>query len=428
MNDTTEFPESARAVGGLIGEIAKYTMTQAPRPNYPLAFAGALAFVSHLAARRYRTRSNSRPNLMLLALAWSGTGKDAPRKTNKELARAIGIQNTIIDSFRSGEALEDTVLTTPRTLSQYDEIDALLDCIKSSRDALGVNLMSMMLTLWGESAGYHVRRRLANSGKAKVHDQTPDCVMHPHFTLFGTGVTAQVYKAISDKMATNGFFARLLVIDAGQRGEGQDTVYMPPPADLVEKCRVLCGQPQEDQKSPEDDPAWDETGYIVPSTAGADAAKLEALKDADLHYNRDEDGAENAIWNRTVEKCEKLALVFALSEHPESPVITEDHWRLARELVYYSNKCQLKTLEKYSAETDYQDIQKRVLRRIAKGRICDRALLKNSHMKHDDLIEVLDTLRASGQIIYCNEHGEEVATESGRITSAERSGLYYALP
>ena len=237
-----KFPAVLERPGGLIGDIMAYTIEQAHRPNVPLAFAGALSLVAHLGARRFRTSGNGRPNLYTLALAWSGSGKSAPRKSNIDILKACGMGRTAIEAFRSGEALQDSLLKSPRLLSQFDEVDALFDMIKKSRDSLGTNLMSEMLAVWEKSGSYMRRRQLAASGKAKVKDNTPEFVNHPHFTFFGTGVTSEVYHSISNKMAKNGFFARLIVIDGGKRGAENIVAYMPPPDSVISRCEILCGR------------------------------------------------------------------------------------------------------------------------------------------------------------------------------------------
>jgi hypothetical protein len=43
----------------------------------------------------------------------------------------------------------------------------------------------------------------------------------PHLTLFGTATPQYFYEALCQRMLTNGFFARMIVIDVGRRGSGQ---------------------------------------------------------------------------------------------------------------------------------------------------------------------------------------------------------------
>ena len=73
------------SVPGFVNELKNHTLAVAPRPNEPLAFAGALAMLAHLAGRSYVDERGSRANLYLAALAPTGMGKDEPRIVNKRL-------------------------------------------------------------------------------------------------------------------------------------------------------------------------------------------------------------------------------------------------------------------------------------------------------------------------------------------------------
>lgn len=405
----TKFPEEVLNCGGLIGEIMDYTLDQAFRPNRQLAFAGALCWVAHCMGRVYRTTANGRPNIYLLAHAWSGVGKSAPRDTNFKLAKACGMVKTVIEDFRSGEALQDAVLQSAKILSQYDEADTLFDSIKKSSDTgVGINTLGEMLKEWEKSKNFMVRRKLAASVKGRKDDQTPDMVYHPHLTLFMTGVTSEVYKSISDKMAKNGFFARLLVIDGGMRGGGKTPIYRELPPEIVERCKTLSRYQSDYTAWGQMRGDWDGTGEVIHMTMDAEDFRAAFVHDAEAHYNTEEDGVENAVWNRTVEKAEKLAMIFAASDNQDEPKMDIRHWQLARQLVEYSNAHQIEMLAKYSSETDYEDLQKRILRRLEKGITCNRALLSFLKIRNEDLREAMETLQAAGKVIFCNENGEEM--------------------
>jgi len=417
-DDYKKVPESVLNCGGLIGKIMDYTLDQSHRPNRELAFAGSLAWIAHLMGRRYRTLSNGRPNLYILGVAWSGVGKSAPRNTNFRLSKACGLMHTVVEDFRSGEALQDAVLQTPKILSQYDEVDTLFNSIKNGKDSVSTNLLGEMMKEWEKSGSFLYRRKLAASVKGRNDDKTPNVCYHPHFSLFATGVTSEVYKSISGKMAINGFFARLLIIDAGQRGVGKDPIYRDIPEDIVRDCKALCGYQEDATLWQELRHDWDGTGIIIREDESAIAFKREFKKEADEHYNVEEDGVENAVWNRTMEKATKVAMCLAGSDNPYNPIITKRHWEFARDLVMYSNTNQVKTLLRYAFESDYQDLQNRIIRRLEKGITCNRALLASLRVKNDDLREAVETLRAAGKIIFCTDKGEELAEYAKGISYA----------
>ena len=113
-------------VPGFVNELMCYTLAVSPRPNKPLAFAGALAMTAHLSGRTYRDVRGTRTNLYLAALAPSGMGKDEPRVVNKRLADGAGSLASVPDSIASGQGLEDAMAESPSLLLQCDEADTLL--------------------------------------------------------------------------------------------------------------------------------------------------------------------------------------------------------------------------------------------------------------------------------------------------------------
>lgn len=409
--------------GGLIADIARHTLSQSFTPNPVLAYSGALAAVAHLAGRRFRTAANTRPNLYVCAHGWSGVGKESPRKTNREIVKACGMIDTIGDDFRSGEAIQDALLTTAKLLCQYDEVDALFETLKKGKDTVALNIMGEMLKQWGSSASFAKRRLLANSRKGAKDDTTGKVVYHPHFTLFATGITKQMYKAISDKLAMNGFFARLIMFDAGKRTAPVVPVYQPIADDVVARCRMVCGADENPRRDLDPKDEW--TGNVVPETADAKVAAMQISAEADTQFDDEDDGARNALWSRAFEKCNRLALVLAISDEPGAPAITAEHYKLAHDIVWHSTVEQLKFLEKYGSETDYEDLQKQFLNALERGRTPHRWLLRNKlRIPSEDLRELAETLREAGRIIFCDEHGVELQpTEKGKYIK----GCYYEL-
>jgi hypothetical protein len=125
-----------------------YTLRTAPYPNTPLVFAGALAMQAHLCGRKVRNENDVRPNIYLVALADSGTGKEYPRQVNMKVAYETGQCKNIGDSFASGEGIEDCMYLNQAMLFQTDEIDGLLNSINKARDARNEMIMNVLLRMY----------------------------------------------------------------------------------------------------------------------------------------------------------------------------------------------------------------------------------------------------------------------------------------
>ena len=76
FQDPGTMSEELLSVPGFVNKLKDYTLAVSPRPNPPLAFAGALAMLTHLTGRSYVDERGSHTNLYLAALAPTAMGKD----------------------------------------------------------------------------------------------------------------------------------------------------------------------------------------------------------------------------------------------------------------------------------------------------------------------------------------------------------------
>ncbi|MBN2447718.1 MAG: bifunctional DNA primase/polymerase, partial [Phycisphaerae bacterium] len=212
--DPGPIPEHLFHVPGLVEQVMDFTLAKAPYPNVGLAFCGAMALQSYLCGRKVCDSGDLRPNLYLLALASSGTGKDFPRKVNSRVLFEIGHVAALGDKFASGEGIQDALARTSAMLFQNDEMDGVLRQINLDRENRRESIPNVLLTLYTSANDVYPMRVKAGQKEACHIDQ-------PHLTLFGTATPQYFYESLSQRMLTNGFFARLIIVDVGKRGQGQ---------------------------------------------------------------------------------------------------------------------------------------------------------------------------------------------------------------
>ncbi|RMF23073.1 MAG: DUF3987 domain-containing protein, partial [Deltaproteobacteria bacterium] len=221
--DPGPLPDGLLSVPGFIDELTDASLRDAPYPNRTMAFAGALALQALLAGRKVRDPGDNRTNLYVLALAHSSAGKDIPRKMNAAVLRAVGLSGCLAQQLASGEGVQDALAATPALLVQTDEIDTLLQSIRHAREARFESLMATLLTMYSSANSVYPMRRRANNPDPGVIDQ-------PCLVVFGTAIPNHYYAALSERMLTNGLFARMLILEAGPRGAGQEpSIPEPPP-------------------------------------------------------------------------------------------------------------------------------------------------------------------------------------------------------
>ena len=354
QDDPGLFPEALLNVPGFVGELADYTLRTAPYPQPILAFAGALSCQAFLAGRRVRDISDSRTNLYVLALANSGAGKDHPRKINQRVLLAAELHECLGDKFASGEGIEDRLFTQPSMLFQTDEIDGLMKAINRANDARHEGILNVLLKMYTSgNALYPIR--------VKAGKDAPGVIDQPSLCMLGTAVPRYYYEALSMRMLNNGFFARLLILEASKRGNGQDPCTEDLPERIVETARWWA---QYTPGGGGDLSKWHPRPTLVPETPGATTVFRDLRTEADVRYAAAEerdDPTAMAIWARAYEKARKLALIYTVSATYTNPQITETAARWAWAMVDYQTRRMLFMAAQHVAEGEFDGKCKRMV-------------------------------------------------------------------
>ena len=386
-------------VPGFISDVMAYDLATAPYPNRVLAFAGAVTLTAFLTSRKFRDSSNVMTNLYLIALANSGSGKEHPRKVNQSIAYAAGLADRIGDSFASGEGIEDAMMYHRAMLFQPDELDGVFSSITRAQDGRNEMIMNVLLKMYSASGSIYTARAKAYNSRSGSPTMRSAVCDRPCLSLFGTAVPKYLYESLNGRMLENGFFARTLIIEADARGRGQEAEYAEPPATVVETAKywgdLLPGPGNLADEHP--DPA------VVPFAPGVREMYQQYRAEADDQYAQNEDRHDlpaMAMWNRAFEKARKLALLYALSGSPESPVITPDAARWGWDLATYQTRRQLYMAERYVADNPFHQACLRLLRKLQDcgGRVPRRDMLRLLHVKVADLEQFEEYLVSTGQM------------------------------
>jgi hypothetical protein len=402
-DDPGLLPPEALRVPGFVGEVMDYCLATAPYPSQTLAFCGALALQAFLAGRKVRDPGDNRTNIYLLGLAHSSSGKDWPRKINARVLHAVGLGTGLGDRLASGEGVQDALHGTPSMLFQTDEIDGLLQSINRARDARFESIMGTLLTMYSASNSIFPMRRKAGQNE-------PGVINQPCLVLFGTAIPNHYYAALSERMLTNGLFARMLILESGPRGAGQE----PTVSDLPERVLATAKWWSDLRPGPGNLANAHPTPRVVPHTDEARALLVELRKDAEQAYGEAEgrrDAVATTVWGRTSEQTRKLALLYAVSENHEEPAIGVEAVRWASRLVMHQTKRMLFMAANHAAETPFDELALRVIRKIREapdGSLPHSVLLKRMKMDSRSFHDLIDTLVQRGDV------RAESASTSGR--------------
>lgn len=390
FEDPGALPKEFMDVPGFVNELKNHTLSVAARPNEPLAFAGAIAMLAHLTGRTYRDEHDGTTGLYLAALAPTGMGKEEPRVTNKRLAAAVGIADSVPDSIASGEALEEAIAENPALLLQCDEADSLLTAMRGS-DSRAAKLNEMVLRLFSEAKSCHAMRLTAkDKGRCRI-------IPNPHLTLFATGIPKFFYSALTTKALENGLLGRCLFIDTEEFKPLGEMNASPLPTDLVDLARQFAVQERRIV----------ETGVLKPIVVheSPDAKR----KIAEMKFNCDEItrrlmdsdlGTAAALFVRVPEKALKLALIGAISANPKNPLITAEAVSWATRLTCHLTKRMLYMSQFYVAEGKFDRLKKRFLALLAKagGQMDRTSLLRSMNIDASTFQKIVMTLHMADMI------------------------------
>jgi hypothetical protein len=359
--DPGPLPDHLLCVPGFIDEVMAYTLATAPYPERALAFCGATALQALLAGRKVRDESDNRTNLYVLGLANSGAGKDYPRKVNQRILLHIGMSDSIGDAFASGEGIEDRLFVQPSVLFQTDEIDGLMTKINLGRDARHEAIMNVLLKMYTSASSLYPIR--VKAGKE------PGIIDQPCLCIFGTAIPKHYYEALSLKMLSNGFFARMLIMETGKRGKGQDAAVRDPPESVLATARWWADFSPGEKRG--NLAVWHPIPKVVEYVPEAGNVLRAFREGAEFEYGLAEekvDQAGMAIWARANEKARRLALIHACSANYANPRITVGAARWACDFVDHQTRRMLFMAAEYVSENDFDARCKKLVATLRKWR------------------------------------------------------------
>lgn len=353
-NDPGTLPEHLLRIPGFVSEVMDHCLDTAPYPNPVMAFCGALALQAILAGRRVRDAGDNRTNLYLLGLAHSAAGKDWPRKLNVRILQSVGMGECLGERFASGEGIQDSLFLTPAMLFQTDEIDGLLQSINKSRDARHEQIMSTLLTMYSSANSVYPMRR-------KAGKESPGVINQPSLVIFGTAIPNHYYEALSERMLTNGLFARMLIFECGKRGKGQEPKIRDVPDSIIETAKWW----EDFRPGAGNLVDWNPKPVIVPHDSAATDLLVEARINAETQYDLAEEASDpvgTTVWGRVSEQTRKLALLHAISRRCRDPVIDRQAARWAIDVVEHQSRRMLFMAGSHVSRNDFDAMAKEVVR------------------------------------------------------------------
>jgi hypothetical protein len=309
---------------GVLRKVSQYILDTARIPVPEFATIAAITFLSAFFGRRYVTPSELGLNIYMAGIAGPGFGKDHPRRVIEILGHGAGMGHLIgPNDVTSDSAIEKVVRRRPCFVMPFDEIGLVLQAMNDKNASWARSVRKSLLELYSKSTAVWSGKEKADDKK----DSSGNPVWFPTVSVLGMSTPTEFYSGITEKNLSDGFMARLTVIEAKtapKRKRSGSTLKTP--AALVASL----------QKAYESVPS--STGNLL-NSAARDAKQKPLVYGCEWGNGAEERWTEIEDWQldtiekrpdyegligRTAEQTQKIATVVALSRDQCEPVVSID--------------------------------------------------------------------------------------------------------
>jgi hypothetical protein len=195
---------------GFIENFVKLCGIACHRSDPVAAAAVGFSALALMMGRTVKTVDGGRPNLGVLLLGDTGSGKTQAMKQLRKIFDAAGLGYNVFSSFKSREALEDTVADTPNMLYLAEEFHDKLRHIVEGRHANPHQqaIYSCLKDLATASDDSYTTRcgTSTTSGKGERVDQ-------PSVSMLFSGIATEFWENMTPQLMHGGFLGRLWVVE-----------------------------------------------------------------------------------------------------------------------------------------------------------------------------------------------------------------------
>ncbi len=393
--------------GGLTGDLARYMIDTARRPQPLLAVGASLCALGALMGRRYRTTTDLRTNLYIVGIADSGSGKNHAREVVNELFFEAGLAHHLGgNKIASGAGLLTALHRQPAILFQIDEfgmfLSAAADRKRSPRHV--TEILDNMTELYTAAGGVFLGAEYANRDGANERRD----IVQPCLCVYGTTTPLHFWGALQGANVVDGSLARFIILpsDEDYPDENRRAGLRRSPPKLIEGLQRLA------------EGADPTSGNLAGRTSGPETAVdlMTVPMDDDAQVRFDALGDEitvelrasagtfhTPILARIAENAAKVALVVAVGRDAARPVIRLEDALWAIDFVQYFAQRTIDAVERHVADSETEAHLKRVreiIRKAGAAGITKSELTRASQwLRARDRDDILLTLVESGDVI-----------------------------
>lgn len=389
---------------GFLGEFVRCGMDNAICANRPLLFVSAITALSTLMGQRFRTERNTWPNFYAIGVARTSTGKGVGQTITHNLFAKLDVQDRLCGKPASGPAVQDCLLQNGVSLFECDEAGDLFRAINAKGEAAAAasSMRSALLNCWSASSSLLTRRALAY---AKGPDNfVPKTRRNPQSNLVAFVQPSEFWDHLTPNDLSSGLIPRCLVLEGDSAIHDPDaTNELAPSEKLLELGKLVRGPGLEDGCISQPDADPDPTIVEISEEVQDCRRTLYRMQDqAIASFNRNGEEVAADLYGKAMENVEKMSLIYAVSEDPESPRLTTEGYNWAWQLWSQSVTILLNRIKGHVASSDHQRLVQRIVDCVKKqdrgNGVTQSELTRRFQLPRRVLEEALDTATTGGNI------------------------------
>ena len=395
---------------GLVGEIARWIVATARRPQPELAIGAALAIVGTAAGRQFRGPTRSATHLYVLGLAQTGTGKDHALQQISRIMASAGMALHLGPSeFISMPAVVNFIVRKPLSLCAMDEFGSFMKRINSRRaSGFETAISKIIRTMWSMSFAPYATPEWAQ--------KESQMVLSPAMSLYGASTPEQFYSAMEGASLEDGTLNRFLLINGRNDVEEVEPEVDPSivPDHIAEALKSIYFRSGDMatafRNDANSDPAAARQLREVEWCPDGAQERYQAFSQEISAIMR-KDAESGAFHARTVEMAVRIATIVAIGRCEDDQVRMAD-LEYGIEAAMASARMMSEGAADYMADNENQANAQKVMRILkAKGgraRYRDVVVAMKHSVKARDLRDMLQSMVDAGQL-----ERQEVKPQSG---------------
>lgn len=334
---------------GLIGDTVREIVKHSMYPQPELAYLNVLAMAGAMFGRCYESPiMGGRTNVYFVGIANSTDGKDFSRIYLAELLGEIGAGDLLgSNNIRSDKAILKDLMCNPAQLCMIDEFGMFLEAITNPRASSHLKNISAVLTkIFTCASTKYDHGALDGDAGSRI------CIQNPALSLYCTTTEKKYAQVLSMASVESGELNRFMVFKSSRKFTGKE----PYPPSLVI------------------DPVVRDTwASICPSTAQRAIKHLGSIRTVPTrvvitdranelldHCRVEQMKVKNSgsdfapLWGRYHEYCIKVAMILAIVENPEQPIVAPVHARYAIATITACVRYTVKLCKSQMAASEYE--------------------------------------------------------------------------